>query len=218
MTIDKRLTKIVNEIKGDTLVDVGCDHGKVSCEALLQNKVNKVIATDISEKSLKKCKDLAKKLNLKNIEFRCGDGFEVIKDNEADVACIAGMGGYEIIKILKSIPKGIKRIILCPHQDTEVLREFLSEKFVISKDEIIYLDKHFYSLIVLKEGKEKLTQKQIYFGKDRIENKDYVSYLLAQKDKFLKILERILPEERRVECEAYISMIDEELNGSKKDI
>lgn len=218
MTIDKRLEKILSEIEGNTLVDVGCDHGKVSVEALLRNKVNRVIATDISEKSLKKCKDLAKKLNLENIEFRCGDGLQVVKDNEADIVCIAGMGGYEIVKILSSAPKGIKRIILCPHQDVEVLREYLAKNYKILKDYSIFCDDHFYSLIVIESGKEDLSKKQLFFGKDKIENEDYVLFLKAQKEKYLRILNNQIPSKRKAECEEYLKILEDELNGSKKDI
>ena len=73
MNIDKRLKSVINEIDGKVLVDVGCDHGKVTYEAIAQKKVNKVIATDISQKSLKKCIDLIHKAKFENVEFRCGD-------------------------------------------------------------------------------------------------------------------------------------------------
>ena len=79
MNIDKRLESIVNEIDGDTLVDVGCDHGKVTFEAIKRGKVKKVIATDISQKSLDKCVKLINKANIQNVDFRCGDGLDVGK-------------------------------------------------------------------------------------------------------------------------------------------
>ena len=218
MTIDKRLTAVVNEIEGETLVDCGCDHGKVTCEVLLQKKVNKVIATDISQKSLQKCINLAKKLKLENVECRCGDGLEVIKDNEADVVCIAGMGGYEIIKILSHAPKGVKKLVLCPHHDTTALREFLQKDYKLQKDYVIYCDEHFYNLIVAEVGSDNLTEKELLLGRDSIKNEDYIKQLKALREKYTKIQNMDIPKDRFDECQRCINIIDGELNGSKKDI
>ena len=218
MTIDKRLTAIVNEIQGSVLVDCGCDHGKVTCEALLQKRVDKVIATDISEKSLQKCINLAKKLKLENVECRCGDGLEVIKGNEADIVCIAGMGGYEIIKILSNAPKGIKKLVLCPHHDTKALREHLQKSYKLEKDYAIYCDTHFYNLIVARIGSDNLSDKELLLGKDSIKNEDYRMQLYALRDKYVKIQNMDVPKERFDECQRCINIIDGELNGSKKDI
>lgn len=218
MTIDKRLRAVVNEIEGNTLVDCGCDHGKVTCEALLQKRVNKVIATDISSKSLEKCFNLAKKLKLENVECRCGDGLEVIKDNEADIVCIAGMGGYEIIKILSNAPSGIEKLVLCPHHDTVALREFLQKSYKIEKDYAIYCDEHFYNLIVATKGSDKLSDKELLLGRDSLENEDYRKQLLALREKYIKIQNMDVPKDRFDECQRCIKLIDGELNGSKKDI
>ena len=218
MIIDKRLRSIVNEISGNTLVDVGCDHGKVTYFAIKENRVKKVIATDISQKSLNKCVELINKSKLGNVEFRCGDGLNVIKDNEADVVCIAGMGGYETIKILSRAPKGIEKLVLCPHQDVEVLRDYLKDNWFLEKDYTTYLGQHFYNLIVAKKGSDSLTKKQMLLGKDDLSNKDYVKKLESLKEKYEKIQAKDIPTQRYNECEECLSIIREELNGSKEDI
>lgn len=218
MNIDKRLRSIINEIEGDTLVDVGCDHGKVTYFARKENRVNKVIATDISQKSLNKCVDLINKEIIENVEFRCGDGLDVVKDNEADIVCIAGMGGYEIIKILSRAPKGIKKLVLCPHQDIKALREYLQDSWRIQKDSTIYIAEHFYNLIVAIPGKQKLSSKELLLGQDSIDNKDYVLMLNALKEKYKKIETQNIPQSRFEECEEVLRIINGELDGSKKDI
>ena len=216
--IDKRLQAILNEIQGHTLIDVGCDHGKVACQALLDKRVEKVVAVDISDKSLQKCRDLAKKLNLNNIDFRCSDGLKAVEDYELDCVVIAGIGGYEIVKILKESNSPINKLILCPHQDVEMLRDYLKDKYFFEKDYCIHQDDHFYSLIVLKEGVTSLTKKEINFGKDTLENQDYDEYLKFSKDKYEKILTNNVPEDRRQECEEILEIIEDELNGSKENI
>ena len=54
LRLDKRLTAVVNEVNGEVLADIGCDHGKVSAASLIGGKVKRVIACDISEDSLSK--------------------------------------------------------------------------------------------------------------------------------------------------------------------
>ncbi len=218
MNIDKRLRSIINEIDGKTLVDVGCDHGKVTYYSIKEKRVKKVIATDISQKSLDKCVDLINKAKFKNVDFRCGDGLEVVKDNEADIVCIAGMGGYEIIKILSKAPQGIKKLVLCPHQDVEALRYYLKDNWYLDKDYTVYFGKHFYNVIVCTKGRDSLSKKQMLLGKDDLTNKDYVKKLESLKEKYTKIQSKNIPSEKYNQCEEYLSMIREELHGSKKDI
>ena len=213
--IDKRLNALLREIDCNTLVDVGCDHGKLSCQSLIDGKAKKVIAVDISDKSLQKCRDLAAKLKLENIDFRCSDGLSAIKDNEADEVVIAGMGGYEIIKILKRNLKGVNKYILCPHQDVVALREFMKHDYVIEKDYVLFNDDHFYSVIVASLGNGNMSKKEIYFGKDNLQNKDYIEYLKAQKEKYLKIMQNDIPDTREKECKDMLDMIEEELNERK---
>ena len=210
--IDKRLNALLNEIRCTTLVDVGCDHGKLSCQALIDKKAQNVIAVDISDKSLQKCRDLANKLKLENIDFRCSDGLSAIKDGEADQVVIAGMGGYEIIKILKRGLKGIENFVFCPHQDEVVLREYLKDSFVIDKDYVLFNDDHFYSIIVCHKGKGNLSKKEILLGKDNLENKDYIAYLKALEDKYLRIMQNDIPDARLKECKDMLELIKGELN------
>ena len=216
--IDKRLRAILNEINGHTLIDVGCDHGKVTCQALIEKRVDRAVAVDISDKSLQKCRDLAKKLNLENIDFRCSDGLNAIKPDELDNVVIAGMGGYEIIKILSRCQEKINKLILCPHQDVEVLRDYLKDKFFIEKDYCIHLDNHFYSLIVLHDGVTSLTKKELLLGKDSLDNEDYKEYLEFLKTKYEKILSQNVPDDRRKECEEILEIIGDEIDDSKENI
>ena len=210
--IDKRLNALLNEISCNTLVDVGCDHGKLSCQALIDKKAQNVIAVDISDKSLQKCRDLANKLKLENIDFRCSDGLNAIKDKEADQVVIAGMGGYEIIKILKRDLKGIENFVLCPHQDEVVLREYLKDHFVIDKDYVLLNDDHFYSIIVCHKGNGELSKKEILLGKDSLANEDYIAYLKVLEDKYQRIMQNDIPDTRLKECKDMLELIKGELN------
>ena len=170
--LGKRLTAVVKEIEGKSLADVGCDHGKVSIAAILEGKVERVIACDISSKSLQKAIDLAEKCQVKDIEFRAGDGLQVIGDGEVSCAVIAGMGGNEIMNILSRIPLGIKRLVLSPHRNVVELRSFLSKKNIyIDKDYIVKDGRKFYDIIVaqIDSGKDcELDRGQLLLGKNKL--------------------------------------------------
>ncbi|MDE6372610.1 MAG: class I SAM-dependent methyltransferase [Clostridia bacterium] len=185
--LGKRLTAVVKEIEGVSLADIGCDHGKVSIAALLDGRVKRAIACDISSKSLQKAIDLANKCNVQDIEFRAGDGLQVIKDSEVSCVVIAGMGGNEIMSILSHIPHGIKRLVLSPHRNAVELRQFLSEKgFYIDKDYVVKDGKKFYDIIVAltDSGKDcALDRRQLLLGKNK-KGGDFEEYLQLLRQKY----------------------------------
>ncbi|MDE5756536.1 MAG: class I SAM-dependent methyltransferase [Clostridia bacterium] len=185
--LGKRLTAVVQEVEGKSLADVGCDHGKVSIAALLQGRVKKVIACDISPKSLQKAIDLAEKCKVKDIDFRAGDGLQVIDDGEVDCVVIAGMGGNEIMSILSHIPQGVKKLVLSPHRNSIELREFLSGKGIyIAKDYIVKDGRKFYDVIVaeIDSGKDcSLDRRQLLLGKNA-KGGDFDEYLQILRQKY----------------------------------
>ena len=214
MICNKRLRSIIDEINNaHTLADIGCDHGKVSVMCLLEKRAQYVIACDISAPSLQKAEKLAKKYNLTNIDFRCGDGMDVIKDNEVDTLLIAGMGGYEIIKILSRKKTGINQYVLCAHNNVLKLRQFLVENCIkIDKDYVVESENHFYNIIVAKDGNQELSDKELLLGQDSFDNLDYYNFLLYLKDKNQRILDRKIDDKRKSEVLKDLSIIEKELN------
>ncbi len=185
MRAKKRLVCIAEKIENAKCVaDIGADHGFLTKMLVEQNRASKVIATDISKPSLQKTIELSKRFCLENkIEARVGNGLEPIKENEVDVAVIAGMGGQEIIKILKTQNlKNIQKFIFQPAQNAPELREFLSENgFEIIGDEIVKDQKKFYfTIVAIKNNKtEKLQKSQILFGKycQNCKNQDFYDFV-----------------------------------------
>ncbi|MDE6472153.1 MAG: class I SAM-dependent methyltransferase [Clostridia bacterium] len=188
MILGKRLSAVVSEVDGMSMADVGCDHGKVSVECLLSGKVEKAIACDISSKSLQKAVDLAEKYKVNGIEFRAGDGLQVIADGEVDCVVIAGMGGIEIMNILSHIPQGVKKLVLSPHRNVIELRQFLSSREIyVDKDYIVKDGKKFYDVIVaeIDSGKDcKIDRRQLLLGKNRSgeDFEEYIRYLRRKYD------------------------------------
>lgn len=187
------------QLKNAIVADVATDHGYLA-ELLSRNEnISKIIATDISEKCLSKANELIKQNNLTKIETKLGDGLEPI--TQADLCVMAGIGGYEIIKILSNQNITINGenkcsfFVLQPTKNFVELRQFLIEKNIkIEKDFIIKSGGKFYPIIcvnLLECNDSNCDLFSIYFGKSNtVQNDDFYEYLLDIKSK-LSFLETI---------------------------
>lgn len=201
MRVIKRLRAIADLVVNvDTVADIGADHGELSKMLIEEHRADHVIATDISDKSLDKTRRLIVKRHLtERIETRVGDGLSPIFENEVQLAIIAGMGGQEIIRILKAgKSKKVKRYILAPAQNVEELREYLSENlFDITYDGVVKdHDKFYFYLDCYDNGKGKrLSETEILFGRSDYAGDDFKTYL----DEYIKKREQILSGEFKSE-------------------
>ena len=112
------------------MADIGSDHGFLPIYLYLEGISPKVIITDVSEGSLEKAKEDAKRLAPgMDFDFRRGDGLAVIDAGEVDDVVIAGMGGELISEILEwdlDKSRSIKKYILQPRSKVGYLRCWLS--------------------------------------------------------------------------------------------
>lgn len=189
----KVIAELVNHPEG-VVADIGCDHGHLAEMLIKQNRAKKVIATDISQKSLEKTRNLSKRLGLESrIECRVGNGLDIIKENEADEIVIAGMGGYEIIKILEKGGGKADRYVLQPAQNVVELRKFLiANNFKINLDFIVKDKNKFYNTIEVEksDAKQILSSAEIEYGLTNFDlrSEDFKDYLLYDIETRLEIL------------------------------
>lgn len=171
----------------ETLADVGCDHGKIGFSALSLCKAKKVYFIDISRESLRKAEVLCETKEF-DAEFLCQDGLGKTK---ADCAVIAGMGGMEIIEIIKNACFLPSHLILQPMKNADVLRKFIQDYYNIEKDYLFY-DKKYYNLMKLSIGKDCLTEQEIKYGKTNLAfpTADFFKYLRKELDLCQKILNK----------------------------
>lgn len=133
MRLSKRIYKIselVNE--GNSVADIGTDHGYVPMLLMKEGKSPRAIMSDISAGSLSKAKETFELTGLTNkvsdSDFRVGDGLSTIKEGEVDEVIIAGLGGHTIADILssdKKKAKSFKRLVLQPRKYSGSLRYYL---------------------------------------------------------------------------------------------
>lgn len=203
---------------GLKIADIGTDHGYIPVYLALNGISKCVVASDIHSGSLSKAMKEISKYNLNSlIDARLGDGLNVLKENEIDVAIVAGMGGILISKILdnnKDIAASIKRFILQPMCDSDYLRKYLyKNKYKIVDEDIVRENEKFYEIIVAEHGKDKL-EDEIFFeiGKKLFEkNHPLLSDFLKYKMCKLRKIANAVPESQN-----NISLKDSILNKIKK--
>lgn len=217
MSVSKRLETIVSFVQGRVLADIGCDHAYVVVQSLLENRVQKAYACDVSQGPLERARA--------NIEMSgCSDKVQCLLMNgldqlpfDVDVIVIAGMGGLLIREILiqdlHKIHPGT-HLVLSPHKDGKALREYLSQNgFVILQEKIVE-DGHFYPVLnVLYDGisKQDLSLQERDFGVNVIVDSDYRNYLHHEKGKWQKILNR-LPDSQKEDVLEKIKNIEKMIN------
>ena len=98
------------------------------------------------------------------IDLRLGDGLTVLKIDEIDEICIAGLGGSLIVDILKNSPKivnSVKKIIIQPMNAVDKVREFMQENnYFIYDEDLAEVDEIIYEIICFSRFKNNLPTKK----------------------------------------------------------
>lgn len=173
---------------GAKVCDVGTDHGYLAIYLKLANVVEKIIATDLNEKPLKRAEKNITSAGVKGIELRLCDGLSGLEQDEADTIIIAGMGGEVIAGILEkggNISKSENiTFIMQPTTSPEILRRFLCENgYEIEREIPISENGKVYSVMVCRfDGLLKEKDNSFYYvGKIKPNCKAGVLYIEKQK-------------------------------------
>lgn len=228
MELSKRLNFIVEKVdKVIALADVGTDHGYIPLYALKNNICSEAIASDINKEPLDKARLNAILEGVGDeLEFRLGNGLNVLKENEVQAVIIAGMGGNLIRDILEAdtnIVNELEYLILQPAQNPEVLREYLyTNDYEIIDEDLCLDDGKYYELFkVRRKTGENTVLDSIYYEispKLLMEKHPLMKeYINSKLDKYNKILSLITDETesatlRREELLEKISILSNMVN------
>lgn len=155
MRFSKRIYALRDAVKqGETIADIGTDHGYVPMLVVRDGISDYAIMSDISEDSLSKA---VESFNIVNIptdpsQFRVGDGLDTIEPGEVDDVIIAGLGGHTIANILDadiSKTKSFKKLILQPRKHSGALRVWLYKNGYEITDEILTSEGKFICEIIV---------------------------------------------------------------------
>lgn len=190
--------------------DVGCDHGYCAKYMLDKNLCQRVIISDISAKSLKKAQTaLARYAAEGRVTSVCCDG--LYEKERADSALIAGMGGEEIVKILKQgyLPENF---VFQPMKNAELVRAYLLENGCeLTRDDIFRSGKYYYFIIkgrraAAQNGEAKsgasassYGKAGLAFGRDSLKNPVLSDFLSEEIAKLEDYLARPVSQESRAE-------------------
>lgn len=130
MRLSPRLKAILSSVEGRVLADIGTDHGYVPIIACLEKRVERAVACDACPGPLARAQENIVSAGLENrIETRLGFGLRPLKYGEVDCVVISGMGGMNIIEILKdpAVKLPIKRLIVQPQRDIFLVKDTLAD-------------------------------------------------------------------------------------------
>ena len=197
-----------------TFADVACEHGYCTLYMLENNLCSDAVISDISPKSLLKAqKLLSGYIEKGKCRYVCCDGLEKIEGT--DEVLIAGIGGEEIVKILKNayIPDAF---VFQPMKNAETLRAYLLSKGCeITADDIFTDGKNYYFLIAGNRAQVgcEYSQSQLKYGKDSLKNPVFRDYLTAEIDKKKKYLKCEMTDESRSRLLSDVAFMEGVLDG-----
>ena len=155
--LTERLNKIYEQVRpGETVCDVGTDHGYLPLALLESGRSPSVIMSDISAGSLLKCKENAEALlpSAAPFDLRQGSGIEVLKSGEVDTVVMAGMGGMLIQEILGKDyyhSHSFKRYILQPRKHVGRLRYWLLDNgFTVVHEDLAREGKFIWPILTVE--------------------------------------------------------------------
>ena len=191
--------KIVADMvtKGNSVADIGTDHGYVPIYLIKNGICPKAYAMDINEGPVKSALNHIRQEGLEDkINVILSDGMEKLIPNMADSVIIAGMGGELIVRILRDskVNDTVKEFILSPHRDIDLVRRYVLEhNYHIEKERMLKDAGKFYTVMKVKPGKEEhpYSQVEYMYGRHLLREKNPVlkEYLEIQYHKFSKIKE-----------------------------
>ncbi|MDO5716580.1 MAG: class I SAM-dependent methyltransferase [Tissierellia bacterium] len=196
-----RLETIVSLVRpGDTVADIGCDHGIVGLKLLQEGTIKKLIATDISLPCLDKANLLIKKHGFsEQYEGRVGDGLEPLEIGEVDSAIIAGMGGELMYRILTERPEmtqSIESFILQPMTEPDLIRKFAHQwGYSIVKDILVREGDKFYFVLQLVKAKGEIHVDEYEYPLTLMKNvplfKEYMTMRIGQTQELIYQLDGV---------------------------
>lgn len=156
--LSNRLQKIADLVEpGESIADIGTDHGFLPIALWEGGKSPHVILSDINVGPLEKASDnINKYFPGKEFDLRIGSGIQTLQPAEVEVILIAGMGGQLIADILADDlekTKSYRKLILQPRNAQEKLRFWLLDNgFTIEDEHLVREGKYLCEILLAVPG------------------------------------------------------------------
>lgn len=202
MKLSDRLQRISQFVtRGNILADIGTDHGYIPIYLVENGIIPYAYACDVKEGPLERAKEHIKEHSLEDkIQTVKSNGLENLKENQADTILIAGMGGALTIDILSNginVLNSAKELIVSPHSEINLVREYLSSiGYEIVEEDMLIDSAKYYVVMKWIKGSEKKTYNacELLYGPLLLKNKNHTlyKYLNHEKANYEKIYNNIL--------------------------
>ncbi|MCQ2437419.1 MAG: class I SAM-dependent methyltransferase [Clostridia bacterium] len=168
VNLDPRLSLLADMVgRTNSVMDVGCDHGRLGAYLLQKGWVERAVMTDISDDSLSKARALFRLIGCDDkASFVVCDGVPRL-DTPCDTIVIAGMGGTTIADIVEAGKNliGQSRLLMAPNVAQPELRRRLSENgFSITDERVVQDGRRHYVLIEAKQGTAEYDETDLFVG------------------------------------------------------
>ncbi len=133
----------------ERVLDIGTDHAFLPIELLLCGRCKKGVAIDIRPGPLAIASRHIRTAGLSDRIAACqNDGLQNIMLTADDVVVMAGLGGYEMMRILGEQPCQCRSIILQPMKSLPELRIWLCQHgYSIDQEKLVIEEKHSYVIL-----------------------------------------------------------------------
>ncbi len=151
--LSRRLAAIADWVPdGARFADIGTDHALLPVYLASHGKIRSAVAGDVHAGPVQAARRQVAEAGLEDrVSVRHGDGFSVLEPGEADTACIAGMGGSLMARLLEEAGgrlAGIRTLVLSPHVAEDAVRSWLlRHRYVIDRETLLEEDGVIYTLI-----------------------------------------------------------------------
>lgn len=156
--LSKRLLTIAELIsEHDNVADIGADHGKLILYLANKYRNNYFLGIENKLGPFNILKNNLNSSKINNINYKLSDGISYLSEN-INTLVFAGMGGLNIVSILKKDTynlKNIDKIVICANNDNFELLKFLhSISYRIIDKKLIIDAKKIYYIFSLKYSSE----------------------------------------------------------------
>ena len=200
MELSTRLAAIAARVPpGSRLADIGTDHAYLPAYLLLEGTIPCAVASDVNRGPLDRGRETARLAGVEDkIDFRLSDGLNGLREDEADVIVIAGMGGELIARILSEAPWTREKLLLLqPMTAQPELRQWLNGNgYRIEGETVVLEGEKLYVILTVRGGTdEPYTVGERWAGRQRMGEDsplrlDYLNDLLRRRCRALEGMER----------------------------
>lgn len=137
--------------------DIGTDHGLLPVAWVQSGRAERAIASDLRKGPLAQAARTVAAAGLDGcIELRQGDGLTVLAPGEADLACIAGVGGTVVQQMLAAAqPLPVRHLLLQPMNGWAGVRQQAARLGLRLRQEVMVAEgERLYLVLALEQGGE----------------------------------------------------------------